>query len=252
MSPSERVPLTPPKEKNDKLRSFILTAQNKTKWRETPEQKTIIIDRLGTMDWSLMFASLLFISISSLFIANASCSRSQGVYGTAPVCVGGKLSIQGWLAIVGFEFGALGLWVVPRTRNLLISKFFTARLTSEGVSWTDVLNSQSTAPFRTQIRHGLKSTLFIRILVLVFVAIFSISSKFSFVQVKMFDTLGLPDASFSVALGCNADGKCNGISNNLIDALADVSYASGLENSSSPGTDSSVEGYTRVFWAKPG
>ncbi|KAF4629974.1 hypothetical protein G7Y89_g8168 [Cudoniella acicularis] len=201
----------------------------------------------STMDWPLLLESLGFILVSTLFIANGSYSQSWGVSVSAPVCVGGGLSIQSWLAILGLEFGALGVKVIPRARSVLISKILTARLTSSGVSLANLLNSQSTAPLLTQILSGLKSTLFLRAFILITITIFSILYKFSFVLVERFDTINLAHTTPPILLGCDTSGRYDGISNNPIDALADFTSPSGLNVSIAPATNKTGASYVQIF-----
>jgi hypothetical protein len=127
--------------------------------------------------WHLIVPSVLLTVASILLIINASCSRPHGISAEAPVCVGGQLSIQAWLMIVGLEFGVLGFFLLPKLRELLISKTLTRKLTGDGLGFASLLNSQLAAPLVTQIIFGLKRVLGIRIATLVVVAIFSILYK---------------------------------------------------------------------------
>jgi hypothetical protein len=134
-------------------------------WDHAQDQQTTRTTLLGTMSWFLVGVTLLFILLSALLIANGSCSEYQGLSARAPVCIGGHLSVQSWLAIVGVEFTILGIIVLPRLQSILISKILTLRLTHSGMPLAKVLNSQTNAPSWTNIRLGSRVTLFIRTLI---------------------------------------------------------------------------------------
>ena len=228
-------------------RLTLLNRREKTIWDDTPGQKTTSTTLWGTMDWSLEAASLLFILFSSLLIANGSCSQPEGFSATSPVCVGGRLSIETWLAIIGLEFGVLGFIVVPRVQAVLVSKMLSSRLMHDGLSLAKVLNSQTTAPTLTQLRLGMRSILFLRIFVLIAVTTVSILYKFSFARVSDFDTIGLMDRTLPVLMGADNGGTYNGISTNLLDALSSNSTPSSFNTSFSPATKNSTKHYEQIF-----
>lgn len=76
---------------NVQLKRFRLQTPRPTAWDGLPGQKTTKTTLLGTMSWLLVAASLLSMVVSSLLIANGSCSQSRGSSGISPVCVGGQL-----------------------------------------------------------------------------------------------------------------------------------------------------------------
>jgi hypothetical protein len=244
----DEIQLTPSNQGATKSKRLTFLARSeKTIWDDTPGQKTTSVTLWGTMDWSLVAASLLFILFSSLLIANGSCSQPEGLSASSPVCVGGKLSIQSWLAIVGIEFGALGFIIIPRIQAVLVAKILTSRLMGDGLSLANMLNSQTTAPILTQLRLGARSILFLRIFILVAIATVSILYKFSFSRIAAFDTLGLTDKTLPVLIGCDDEGPCNGISTNLLDALSNTNTPSSFNTSFSPATKNSTKHYEQIF-----
>jgi hypothetical protein len=198
-------------------------------------------------NWQLITTSLLLILTSILLIVNSSCSKTHGISAQAPVCVGGQLSVQSWLVLVGLEFGVLGYFFLQRIREILISKVLTAELTKDGLSFASLLNSQILAPVRTQMRFGLKRVLAIRIGHLIVIVVFSILYKYSFVRVERFSTMALPDTQPAVLVGCNSSGCRNGISNNLVDALSGNTASSSSNILFYPGTSVRPRQYTQVY-----
>lgn len=140
------------------------------------------ISLLGTLDWVLVVSCLLLVISSILLLVNGTCSKPSGLSANRPLCTGSNLSVQAWLAIVGVEFSLLGLVVLPRARDVLVSKQLTSRMTSNGLQLSAVLNSQPTAPFMTQIRNGMKRLAVLRLLVVFLASGVSIAYKFSFQQ----------------------------------------------------------------------
>jgi hypothetical protein len=207
----------------------------------------MLAQRLKTARWHLIVPSVLLAVASILLIINASCSKPHGMTAEAPVCVGGQLSIQAWLVIVGLEFGILGFFLLPKLGELLISKALTRKLTGDGLGFASLLNSQLSAPLMAQMRFGLKRVLGIRIATLVVIAIFSILYKYSFVRVERFSTINLADTQTPVLLGDNSGSYKNGMSNNLVDALSG-NMAHGSSNMSfQPGSSLRAKQYTQVY-----
>jgi len=229
-----------------KLKEFKLQSQHSAIWSSEPNQKTTKTSLLGTMSWFLVGSSILFILLAALLIANGSCSQSRGMSANSPVCVGGQLSVQSWLAIVGVEFAILGLVVVPRLQSVLISKILTWRLIHHGMPLAKLLNSQATSPSWTRFRQGSKSTLCIRIFIFCIVLVFSILYKFSFVLVGRADSLALKDAKAPINMGCSSTG-CNGVSTNFLDALSTSNSSSSFNITVSPTTSSAPKHYYQVF-----
>ncbi|KAE9370323.1 hypothetical protein N431DRAFT_468386 [Stipitochalara longipes BDJ] len=198
------------------------------------------------MSWFLLGASVLFILVAALLIANGSCSQSRGLSASSPICVGGELSVQSWLAIVGVEFTILGIIIVPRLQSVLISKILTWRLTHQGMPLARLLNSQTTSPSWTKLHLGSKSTLFIRLCIFCAIIIVSILYKFSFVLVGREDTMTLKDAKAPINIGCSSTG-CNGVSMNFLDALNTSNSSSSFNITLSPTTSSAPKHYYQVF-----
>lgn len=230
--------LTPTKMVTRKLRQSKRRARQRSQWDE--EQETTKVSLLGTMDWLLLVASFVFIVISALLISNGTCSHSRGLSASAPVCIGGHLSVQSWLAIVGVEFGALGI-IIPRVQRLLVSKYLTHRLVYHGLGLAKILNSQTTAPLKTQLVHGSNAVFLLRVPFVIAAVAFSILYKWSFVKVSRYDTFPLSTTSSPIPLGYDATGHITTISNNLVDALDPSNPHSSIlittsspENSSEP------------------
>jgi len=232
---------------NRELKEFKLRSWQPAKWNGSPDQKTTKTTLLGTMSWFLVGASLLFILIPTLLIANGSCSQSRGLSASSPVCVGGNLSVQSWLAIVGLEFTILGLIVIPRIQSVLISKFLTWRLTHTGLPLAKLLNSQSNSPSWTKPRQGLKTILLLRVLILCSVLVVSILYKFSFTQVARADIIAFVNAKAPIQIGCDDAGRCDGVSTNFIDALSTSNSSSSFNVLVNPTTSSSPKHYFQVF-----
>lgn len=55
-------------------------------------------------DWWSFALCIVLITCTILSIVNGTCSKSQGLSAMRELCIGGSLSIQSWLAIVGVEF----------------------------------------------------------------------------------------------------------------------------------------------------
>jgi hypothetical protein len=110
-----------------------------------------------------------------------------------------------------------------------------------------LLNSQTNSPSWTKLCLGLKSILFLRILIFSAVIAVSILYKFSFVRVGRVDTVGLSDAKTPILMGCDAAGHCNGISTNFIDALSPSNSSSSFNITIDPTTSSFPKHYSQVF-----
>lgn len=243
------IQLTPPgvvPSISKQLGIFGRNERHRTIWDDAPDQKTTTTTLWGTMDWSLVTGSLLLLIFSSLLIANGNCSQPHGLSANLPVCIGGHLSVQSWLAIVGLEFGALGFIIMPRIQAVLTSKILTSRLMDKGLPLARLLNTQNTAPIYTQLRLGMKSILFLKILFSLIIATFSILYKFSFDRVPRFVSIGLPDTTSPILMGCN-NGGCEGISTNLIDALANTNTPSSFNTSFSPKSNMTALHYEQVY-----
>ncbi len=230
-----------------KLNDIDIWRRHPATWGHAQDQQTTKTTLLGTMSWFLVGATLLFILLPALLVANGSCSDYRGLSARAPVCVGGHLSVQSWLAIVGVEFTILGIFVVPRIESILISKILTLRLTHSGMPLAMVLNSQTNAPSWTNIRLGSRVTLFIRILTFWEIISASILYKFSFVMVGKVDTLVLENAKAAINMGCDNRGSCDGVSSNFLDALSTDNYSSSLTITFESTTPSAPDHYWQVF-----
>lgn len=250
MDSLQTIQLEPPTNRRSTSKRFTLLSRNakrRTIWDDTPGQKTTTTTLWGTIDWSFLGASLLFILLASLAIANGSCSRPRGLLAASTACVGGELTVQAWLAIIGLEFGVLGFFVIPRIQALVTSRILTSRLMDNGLSMAKLLNRQIMGPVSTQIRHGIKSILFLKLFFLILITIFSILYKFSFYRVSRFDTIGLTTITPPVLMGCDDRGQCNGISTNLIYALSNTNTPSSFNTSFTPGTSLSAPHYEQIF-----
>ena len=199
------------------------------------------------MSWSLFVSSLILITISSLLISNGSCSQPQRLSASFPVCIGGQLSVESWLAFVGTEFFALGIIIVPRVQSVLLSKILTWRLMSNGISLPRLLNSQTTSPLWTQLHLGLKSTFVVRLLLASIIFVGSILYKFSFVQVGRVDLVNLIGANPPVPMGCDPSGHCGGLSTNLIYAIWNDNSSASFDTTPNAKENSSDTYYTQVF-----
>lgn len=139
----------------------------------------------STLDKLLLSANLLLAALGVLAILNGRCSRPHGLTAEAPVCIGGSLSIQTWLAVTGVEFSLLGAFLVPRLITVFISKLVTRRLTGRGTNLATLLNSQPTAPLGTQMLSGSAGIFIFRTLAVWVGIAVSILYKFSYTQVDI-------------------------------------------------------------------
>ncbi|EPE33294.1 hypothetical protein GLAREA_06306 [Glarea lozoyensis ATCC 20868] len=201
---------------------------------------------IKTAHWKFIILSLILLLTSILLIVNANCSKPYGISAEALVCVGGQLSIQSWLVIVGLEFGFLGYFLFPRIAEVLISKVLTRGLAGDGMSFASLLNSQRTAPWKTQMRFGLKRVLGIRILGVVIILVFSILYKYSFVRVERYSSFTLDDTQKPIILGCNGGGCNGGVSDNFAGALSGT-MGSSSNISFNPGSPMRAKQYTQVY-----
>jgi hypothetical protein len=110
--------------------------------------------------------------------------------------VGKSLQVQHWLAIIGVEFSTLlGTFLLPKLSSILVSKYDTKRLMGSGLEWSTLLNSQQSAPFPTQFRHGMKGLLGTRLALPIFGVALSIAYKFSFENVSIEDTIRISNVA---------------------------------------------------------
>jgi len=152
--------------------------------------KITSLSRRATMDRTLLSVSILLLIFATLMVLNGVCSYSTTLFTSwYPVCVGGHLSVQSWLVITGLELSLLTLLILPRTYALLTSKYLTRRLTSTGLPLSTLLNSQTTAPFLTVLRHGHWGLKCLRFALLVLAAATTILYKFTFTPVISNGTL---------------------------------------------------------------
>jgi hypothetical protein len=180
---------------------------------------------LRTLDLIVACSSIVLLITSSLLIANGSCSSPHGFSADTPLCEGQSLSIQSWLAILGVQFTLLGTVVLPRAGSILTSKYITKRVAgSNGLSLATLLNSQTQAPLKTQLRHGLRRVILVRILIVTIVTALTILYTFSFVRVTATGILDIPKASWT-ELGESSSSE-NPFSNNLQDRIADNTLSS--------------------------
>ncbi|KAH6702820.1 hypothetical protein BKA61DRAFT_197522 [Leptodontidium sp. MPI-SDFR-AT-0119] len=162
--------------------------------RRVPSSDVYAPTWMSTLDYAAAITSIVVFVSAILLIVNGRCSQPNGFRAGEPVCVGGQLSVQSWLAIVGVEFSLLGTFLLPRMASLTISKAFTYRMARSGVPAGRLLNSFSNAPLIAQL-HGGKVVLLFRILMMAMVVAASILYKFSFVQVDASDSLVLPSST---------------------------------------------------------
>src|SRR6266536_6022603 len=85
-------------------------------------QKRTRITVLCLQDWLSLALSVILITCTVFAISNGSCSTPQSLTAKTPVCIGGWLSVQSWLAIVGVELSLLSTTVLPRAKNIFLSK----------------------------------------------------------------------------------------------------------------------------------
>ncbi|KAH7140051.1 hypothetical protein B0J13DRAFT_624853 [Dactylonectria estremocensis] len=145
--------------------------------------------RRELIDCMALCSCLALLISSTLLLANGTCSHPHGLSADFPVCVGGQLSVQAWLAIIGIEFSLTGSVLLPRLLSTAISKSLTSKLLEKGVLLDKLLNSLSTAPFLTQLLKGWKKIALLRIAVVLVAIPVTVLYKFSFVQVKRQDTV---------------------------------------------------------------
>jgi hypothetical protein len=155
--------------------------------------------------------------------------------------------VESWLAIVGTEFFALGIIIVPRVQSILLSKILTWRLMNNGISLPRLLNSQTTSPLWTQHHLGLKTTFVVRLLFAFIMFVGSILYKFSFVQVGRVDLVNLTGANPPVPMGCDASGHCGGLSTNLLDAIGNNNSSASFNLTTNAKENSSETSYTQAF-----
>lgn len=208
---------------------------NKASRRHDSSRPTTLVSLFGTIDWILAASSLALLVCSALMIANGICSTPHKDSVHLAVCVGGRLSIQSWLAIVGVEFSLLGAVVIPRMASVFISKYLTKRLTNEGLKFSTLLNLQSSAPFRSQLQWGMKRVLFLRVAVVILAITGSIMYKFSFKQVNMAGIIAIPPPPQGSYPGQNISplGFSDGTTDIVARNVRDVLYNEGTANGSS-------------------
>ncbi|KAE9367945.1 hypothetical protein N431DRAFT_429230 [Stipitochalara longipes BDJ] len=141
------------------------------------------------IDWTALCSCIVLLISSVLLIANGSCSSPRGLSANSALCVGGQLSIQEWLAIVGVEFSVTCSVLLPRTLSTKVSKSLTSASIGNGVRLDKVLNSQRTAPIATQWGQGWRKYFFARLLVAFVVILVTILYKFTFVLVSRHDSV---------------------------------------------------------------
>ena len=161
------------------------------------------------IDWPTLCASIVLILSSALLLANSSCSKPHGLAADDPVCVGGQLSIQVWLAIIGVEFSIAGSFLLPRLLSIALSKSLTSAAISKGVPLAKLLNSQSTAPIVTQVRRGWKRVFTVRAIVSLLVVAVTVLYKFSFVQVNLYGTMQVAADWVEMGSSPNIPGQCS-------------------------------------------
>lgn len=141
------------------------------------------------IDWTALCSCIVLLISSVLLIANGSCSSPHGISADSALCVGGQLSIQEWLAIVGVEFSITCSVLLPRILSTKVSKSLTSASIWNGVRLDKVLNSQSAAPIATQWGQGWRKYFFARLLVAFVVILVTILYKFTFVLVSRHDSV---------------------------------------------------------------
>jgi hypothetical protein len=135
--------------------------------------------------------------------------------------VGKSLQVQHWLAIIGVEFSTLfGTFLLPKLSSILVSKYVTKRLMGSGLELSTLLNTQQSAPFPTQFRHGMKRLLGIRLVLPIFGVVLSIAYKFSFENVSIEDTIQISNVALVEAgdLSVQFDAPTQ-FTTNLLDLL---------------------------------
>jgi hypothetical protein len=86
-----------------------------------PPPPLIHLSRRDMTDWSVVISAISLMMLSSLLIANACCSFVlTGIFDSTTMCVGGSLSIQSWLAVVGDDFSFLCAIVLPRAEDITV------------------------------------------------------------------------------------------------------------------------------------
>jgi hypothetical protein len=203
---------------------------------------TTNVSALSLQDWWVLTLSLILVVSTVLSVINGICSKPQALTAQQEVCVGGWLSIQSWLAIVGIELSLLTTIILPRVQNIFISKHITRRLTDDGVPLSKLLNAQSSAPVFAQIRSGVQ-IFFLHILVLAFIAAISILYKYSFVRVAAQGAISLlVDEGI---LSTNSRNIYSPISDNLDDVLSQTTASSlVLPSNSTTGQIEIIFGYS--------
>lgn len=193
----------------------------------TPDSTTTVSLR-GTMDWLLAASSILIMIYSSLMFANGTYSNHRRTSVHPALYIGGHLSIQAWLAIVGVEFSLLGTVVIPRMVAVFISKYLTKRLTGDGMLLSTLLNLHPSAPMQTQLRWGMKRVMFLRLLVIILAGTGSILYKFSFVTVDMGGIFAIQPASQNTRpFGTSTTVTSPASSVNLLERLQNIDQVNG-------------------------
>src|SRR6266480_5657739 len=78
----------------------------------------IRLTRWSLVDRVALSSCVLLLIASTLLIANGSCSKPHGLSADRPVYIGGQLSIQAWLAILGLEFTVAGSVLLSRLLSI--------------------------------------------------------------------------------------------------------------------------------------
>jgi hypothetical protein len=151
--------------------------------------------RLGTLDVMTLAVVILLLVFPILMISNV---KSFSIPPPFQLRVGKSLQVQHWLAIIGVEFSTLfGMFLLPKLSSTLVSKYVTKRLMGSGLELSTLLNSQQSAPFPTQFRHGMKRLLGIRLALPIFGVALSIAYKFSFENVSIEDMIQISNVAGS-------------------------------------------------------
>lgn len=185
--------------------------------------KPVRVSKLQLTDWVTATLTAVLIAGSCLMIVNGRCSfRSDDSNASelSPMCVGGHLSLQSWLAITGVEFALLYTVVLPRAGQIAISKLFAHQLTNNGVKLSSLLNSLPSAPYLVALKHGKRNVMALRVCLSILATGLSISYKFSFVRVSMEGTSGSIDVTTQITGSSpDNDGNSSPISSNLEDLI---------------------------------
>ncbi|KAF8865247.1 hypothetical protein BDZ45DRAFT_668692 [Acephala macrosclerotiorum] len=134
---------------------------------------------LALFDWTSLAIITLLILTSALLLSNSTTYPTCAF--PSPLHIGSHLSPSTWTALVSIQFSLFGTVLLPCLLTLFTSKLLARNLTTgNGMKISTLLNTQESAPLRTQYRHGNLGLLVFKVLTKAGSFILCITCIFSF------------------------------------------------------------------------